>query len=244
MRPYLRAANVDWNGLKLDDVKEMNFTDDEVAVYGLKKGDIVLSEASGSASEVGKPAIWDDEIAECCFQNTLIRVRSYGVDPNFLLHFLRSEAKRGAFVEHSRGVGIHHIGVARLAAWEVPLPPLGEQRRIVAATENQIAVVERAEAAIQSALGRAAALRRSLFSAAFGGQLVSQDPDDEPVEELLARSQVAIEAAAKEKSGRRRNARRVSAGGNAVGGGGNIDVQSIEASSAVTQPTLDLEIPS
>ncbi|MEV8595094.1 restriction endonuclease subunit S [Streptomyces sp. NPDC052012] len=245
MRPYLRAANVDWNGLKLDDVKEMNFTDDEVAVYGLKEGDIVLSEASGSASEVGKPAIWNGEIADCCFQNTLIRVRSYGVDPYFLLHFLRGEAKRGAFVEHSRGVGIHHIGVARLAAWEVPVPPLEEQRRIVAATESQIAVVERAEAAIQSALDRASALRRSLFSVAFNGQLVSQDPDDEPVEELLARIKVASEAAAKAKNTRRRSARPVSARGKAAHSGEeNSDRQSIEASLAATQPTLDLEIPS
>ncbi|MEU0738517.1 restriction endonuclease subunit S [Streptomyces sp. NPDC006134] len=245
MRPYLRAANVDWNGLKLDDVKEMNFTDEEVAVYGLKKGDIVLSEASGSASEVGKPAIWNNEIADCCFQNTLIRVRSYGIDPYFLLYFLRGEAKRGAFVEHSRGVGIHHIGVARLAAWEVPVPPLGEQRRIVSATENQIAVVERAEAAIHSALSRAAALRRSLFSVAFSGQLVSQDPDDEPVEELLKRSKVAIEAAAKEKSTRRRSARSSSAQSKATYGGEENSVrQQIEASPTATQPTLDLEMPS
>ncbi|OXS33047.1 restriction endonuclease subunit S [Streptomyces sp. XY006] len=157
MRPYLRAANVDWNGLKLDDVKEMNFTDDEVAVYGLKKGDIVLSEASGSASEVGKPAIWNDQIPNCCLQNTLIRVRSYGVDPQYLLHFLRSEAMRGAFVEHSRGVGIHHIGAARLAAWQVPVPPLKEQRRIVAALEEQLSRLD-------AAAGSAAQVRSKLLA--------------------------------------------------------------------------------
>ncbi|MFI9646130.1 restriction endonuclease subunit S [Streptomyces sp. NPDC052040] len=159
MRPYLRAANVDWDGLKLDDVKEMNFTDDEVAVYGLKKGDIVLSEASGSASEVGKPAIWNDEIPNCCLQNTLIRVRSYGVDPQYLLHFLRSEAMRGAFVEHSRGVGIHHIGAARLAAWQVSVPPLEEQRRIVAALEEQLSRLDAAKGFVGGALRKAAQYR-------------------------------------------------------------------------------------
>ncbi|CAL9306393.1 restriction endonuclease subunit S [Streptomyces sp. SudanB135_2055] len=157
MRPYLRAANVDWNGLKLDDVKEMNFTDDELAVYRLKKGDIVLSEASGSPSEVGKPAIWNDEIADCCLQNTLIRVRSHGVDPNYLFHFLRSEAIRGAFVEHSRGVGIHHIGSARLAAWQVPVPPLEEQQRIVAALEEQLSRLD-------AAVGNAVEVRKKLLA--------------------------------------------------------------------------------
>ncbi|MFK4109787.1 restriction endonuclease subunit S [Streptomyces sp. NPDC002176] len=245
MRPYLRAANVDWNGLKLDDVKEMNFTDDEVATYGLKKGDIVLSEASGSASEVGKPAMWNGEIADCCFQNTLIRVRSYGVDPQFLLYFLRAEAKRGAFVEHSRGVGIHHIGVARLTAWEVPLPPFKEQLRIVSATESQMAAVERAEEAIYSALDRAVAIRRSLFAAAFAGRLVSQVPEDEPVEELLAQIKVESEAAAAAKNARRRSGRRVSSRARTTrdGEAGN-DQQPTDADLATTQPTLDLEIPS
>lgn len=57
MRPYIRAANVDWDGLKLDDVKEMNFTDQEAETYRLQPGDIVVGEASGSAGEVGKPAL-------------------------------------------------------------------------------------------------------------------------------------------------------------------------------------------
>lgn len=59
MRPYVRAANVGWSGLKLDDVKEMNFTDAEMDTYRLMAGDLLLGEASGSATEVGKPAIWN-----------------------------------------------------------------------------------------------------------------------------------------------------------------------------------------
>ncbi|WP_258347907.1 restriction endonuclease subunit S [Saccharopolyspora gregorii] len=138
MRPYIRAANVGWDGLKLDDVKQMNFTDEEVETYRMRPGDIVLSEASGSAGEVGKPAIWNGEIKDCCFQNTLIRVRPFAADSMFLFWLLRAEALRGAFVEHSRGVGIHHIGASRLANWPIPLPPLAEQRRIVAALEGHL----------------------------------------------------------------------------------------------------------
>ena len=76
MRPYMRAANVTWQGISLHDVKEMDFTPDDFATYALQRGDRLLSEASGSASEVGKPAIWNDEVQDCCFQNTLIRVRA------------------------------------------------------------------------------------------------------------------------------------------------------------------------
>jgi type I restriction enzyme S subunit len=81
MKPYLRAANVTWDGLALDDVKEMHFSPKEVATFRLAPGDILLSEASGSASEVGKPALWRGEIEDCCFQNTLLRVRTGHVQP-------------------------------------------------------------------------------------------------------------------------------------------------------------------
>ncbi len=71
MRPYMRAANVTWNGISLHDVKEMDFTPKEFETYELRRGDILLAEASGSASEVGKPAIWKEDVPDCCFQNTL-----------------------------------------------------------------------------------------------------------------------------------------------------------------------------
>ncbi|MFJ1923840.1 restriction endonuclease subunit S [Streptomyces sp. NPDC088131] len=161
MRPYLRAANVGWDGLKIGDVKEMNFTDDEVAIYRLAKGDIVLGEASGSASEVGKPAIWNDEIEDCCFQNTLIRVRSHLVNPKYLLHYLRYEALSGAFVEGSRGVGIHHLGAAKLSSWPMRIPPLAEQHRIVEALEGHLSRLDAAVATVRNSRKRLAILRKT-----------------------------------------------------------------------------------
>ncbi|GAA2782488.1 restriction endonuclease subunit S [Saccharopolyspora taberi] len=214
MRPYLRAANVGWDGLKLDDVKEMNFTDDEAETYQLRSGDIVLSEASGSASEVGKPAMWNGEIDGCCFQNTLIRVRpSKEVDPRFLLLFLKGEALRGAFVEHSRGVGIHHLGAARLTEWHTPLPSLAEQRRIVASLEGYLSRVDagigilRKIGNLSGAEGRAEQLRRSLLRESFAGRLVEQDPTDEPASLLLERIRAERESASKVKRARKSRAK-------------------------------------
>jgi type I restriction enzyme S subunit len=169
MRPYLRAANVDWNGLKLDDVKEMNFTDDEAEVYRLRAGDIVLSEASGSPGEVGKPALWNDEINDCCFQNTLIRVRGRCVEPRYLLYYLRHVALSGALVEHSRGVGIHHIGAARMAAWAVPVPPLAEQRRIVATLEGHLFRLETGRSQLELVVRRIEILRGRVIDDACTG---------------------------------------------------------------------------
>jgi type I restriction enzyme, S subunit len=62
MRPYIRAANITWGGWDFSDVKEMNFELDDFTRYKLRVGDVLVNEGSGSADEVGKPAIWKGEI--------------------------------------------------------------------------------------------------------------------------------------------------------------------------------------
>jgi len=71
---YIRAANITDFGFDLSDLLDMEFTPKERERYRLRKGDIVLSEASGSPDQVGKPACWNDELPLCCFQNTVIRL--------------------------------------------------------------------------------------------------------------------------------------------------------------------------
>ncbi len=171
MRPYLRAANVTWTGLDLLDVKEMNFTEEESAIYELRAGDVLVAEASGSASEVGKPAIWRNEITGCCFQNTLIRVRTLHASPEFLRYRLLLEARSGRIGTASPGVGIHHIGAARLSAWPIPLPPLNEQRRIVAAIEEHLSRLDSADVLLDRGDQRLGRLQAAIFLDATRGHM-------------------------------------------------------------------------
>jgi type I restriction enzyme S subunit len=127
---YVRAANITWNGLKLDDVLDMEFTPAERETFALHDGDVLLSEASGSADEVGKPAIWRGEIDLCCFQNTVIRFRPEATESRFAYYLFHHFAESGVFVKASLGVGIHHLGAQRFSALPMPLPPLREQGRI------------------------------------------------------------------------------------------------------------------
>ncbi len=148
----------------------MNFTEEESQIFELRPGDIVLAEASGSRSQVGKPALWRGEISGCCFQNTLLRVRTHGPLPEYLLYLLRAEALSGRLGDAARGVGIHHLGAARMSSWVVPLPPLGEQRRIVAAIEEQFSRLDVAGVASRSATRRhrSAPVQRLLSAATAG----------------------------------------------------------------------------
>lgn len=167
-RSYVRAANVGWDGLKLDDVKTMNFTDAEMDIYRLRPGDLLLNEASGSPHEVGKPAMWMGEIEECAFQNTLLRVRPTAeVESRYLFHYLRQQALTSAFARGSRGVGIHHLGREALSKWPIPLPPLDKQRRIAA-------ILDQAEDVRKQRRRVADQLRElipAFFVEAFGDQL-------------------------------------------------------------------------
>ena len=204
MRPYMRAANVTWNGLNLSDVKEMDFTPAEYGTYQLLPGDILLAEASGSQDEVGKPAVWNGEVDNCCFQNTLIRVRAERELAPFLYCHLLSDARSGALGRAARGVGIHHLGAQRAETWAVGLPPLAEQHRIVAEVERRLSVIQQAEAAVEASLHRAERLRQSILKRAFSGQLAPQDPDDEPASVLLERIRAQREAEQKAASATRK----------------------------------------
>lgn len=164
MRPYVRAANVGWDGWLLDDVKSMNFTDAEMAIYRLEPDDLLLGEASGSAREVGKPAIWDGQIEDCAFQNTLIRVRPRGAHARYLLHYFKFAAGSGKFAERSRGVGIFHLGRQALAEWPIPLPSMEEQRRIAAVLDAADALRTKR----RHALAKLEALTQSIFIDMFG----------------------------------------------------------------------------
>jgi type I restriction enzyme S subunit len=110
-----------------------------------------------------------------------------------------------------KGVGRPRLGLGGIRALQLPLPPLAEQRRIVATIEEKLSRIDAVEAAVENLIGpfnrgqgRIGALRRAILAHAYRGDLVPQDPDDEPASVLLER--IAAERAAAEtaNSGQRR----------------------------------------
>lgn len=193
MRPYLRAANVKWAGLDLSDVNEMAFTATESLTYELRPGDLLLSEASGSPSEVGKPGQYKGEIEGCCFQNTLLRVRlPEGLLPGFYEHYFREQALNGRFAAGSRGVGIRHLGAAALSDWTIPVPSLAEQERIVTAIEEAFSKLDAGEAGLHRVRQLLKRMRDAILAAAVTGRLVPPSGDsafdDRMLESLRAGS--------------------------------------------------------
>jgi len=127
VRPYLRVANVFDGFIDTSDVLEMPFTDREYAEYRLLPGDILLNEGQ-SIELVGRAARHDGDPADCCFQNTLVRLRATTVNPDYAYALIRTMYAAGRFSEiASRTTSVAHLGVSRFAALLAPVPPVAEQ---------------------------------------------------------------------------------------------------------------------
>lgn len=176
---YIRAANITPNGLNLTDLLEMDFTPSERSIFALHVGDVLLTEASGSAAQVGRAAIWRGEVKGCCYQNTVIRFRPHLTLPEYALVVFRHYSASGVFARAARGVGIQHLGSSRFAELPLPLPPINEQRRITELTDHRLAEIAEAGARLRSALAYADEQVHEILAAAVAGELVAQEPSSD-----------------------------------------------------------------
>ena len=168
---YIRAANITEQGLDLSDVLEMEFTPTEQSKYTLQENDIVISEASGSPTQVGKPALWKCELQTCCFQNTVIRHRVKEANPEYVFWYYKYLYISGYFSRIVGGVGINHLGAKNFSNIEIPIPSVLDQTKIVQRIERVLSVYGNIEQTIDTSLQQAEALRQSILKQAFEGRL-------------------------------------------------------------------------
>ena len=175
------------------------YVDDEmVAARKLKirpAGTIVFPKRGGAIATnkkrvLGVPAAFD--------LNTMGIIPSESLSSGYLLAWLET-VDLNSLSDGSNVPQINHGDVEPLL---IPLPPLDEQRRIVTEVERQLSLVESLASAIDTALARSGALRRTILERAFTGRLVPQDPSDEPASVLLERIK-AERAKAEAATGRR-----------------------------------------
>mgnify|MGYP003583550056 CR=1 FL=1 len=207
MHPYLRVQNVFEDRLDLSDVMTMDFPGEDFQRYRLHPGDILLNEGQ-SPEYLGRPAMYRGELPGACFTNTLIRFQAYPhVDAEFALIVFRHYMHSGRYLRAgTTTTNIAHLGAGRFGDIEFPLPGLEEQTEIVRRVETLFAFADRLEARLAQAQTAATRLTPALLAKAFRGELVPQDPNDEPAAELLRRLQAERASAPKASTGPGRKA--------------------------------------
>jgi type I restriction enzyme S subunit len=158
LKPYLRNTNVQWMRFQLDDIKEIRLESDELEEYRLLPGDLLICEGG----EPGRCAIWRDADREMYFQKAIHRVRPRkGILSEYLASCLQVDAQTGVLANYFTGATIKHFTGRSLSEYSIPLPPLAEQKRIVAKVDELMALCDRLEAQQQEREARHAALARA-----------------------------------------------------------------------------------
>jgi type I restriction enzyme S subunit len=159
--PYLGVSNVYRSRLDLANVKKFELAAGELERFRLEPQDILVVEGNGSASEIGRCAVWNGEIENCVHQNHIIRCRPNAVELTaYAALYLNSpdgmaEMRRLAITS----AGLFSLSVGKIRKISFPLPPLAEQYRIVAKVDALMALCDRLEASLTAT----AATRRRLL---------------------------------------------------------------------------------
>lgn len=203
--PYLRVANVYANELRLDEIAEIGVTPGEAEKLRLKNGDLLIVEGNGSLDQIGRVALWTDEVAGCGHQNHIIRARPLpNIVPKFVLYWLLSPLGRNAIqAVASSSSGLHTLSISKVSGLPIPFCSPDEMQAVVERIEVQLSALDKGGAEYYRASALIDRLDQSILDKAFSGRLVPQDPADEPAAQLLERIRAARAAARNPKRGRR-----------------------------------------
>ncbi|QYG93442.1 hypothetical protein HC251_14100 [Iamia sp. SCSIO 61187] len=188
--PVLRLTALRNRRIDLAERKGGAWTGEEARPFLVQEGDFLVSRGNGSLSLVGRGglvAVTPDPVA---YPDTLIRVRVQpsDYDVRFLSLVWDSTPVRRQIEGQARTTaGIYKVNQEMLRLIELPLLSLNEQSAMVERLDAAMSECERVRAEVHRSRVRSTTLRRSVLGAAFSGQLVPQDPDDEPASALLER---------------------------------------------------------
>ncbi|WP_295847308.1 restriction endonuclease subunit S [uncultured Xanthomonas sp.] len=199
--PYIRVA--DFPGNKLNPATIKNTSEEIDFAYRrarLKAGDLLLSIRGSVGRLIKIPA----ELEGANITQDTARLSISGrVSVDFVHLALRAEDTQRRMRAATRGVAVRGINIGDVRALQIPVPGMDEQAEIVRRVEQLFAYADQLEAKVTAAQQRIDALTQSLLAKAFRGELVPQDPSDEPASALLERIRAQRAAAPKPKRGRK-----------------------------------------
>ena len=182
--PFLRSLNVKANRLQLEKVTYIDDAfDAELAKSRLLPGDLVVVRTG----EPGVAAVIPDTLPRSNCSDLVICRLVKSVNPHFAAYYMNSEFAKGVVRGFQVGVAQQHFNVGAMSEMPVPLPPRIEQNEIVRQIEAAFGWLDTVAVEAVSAAALLPKLNQAILAKAFRGELVPQDPADEPASVLLDR---------------------------------------------------------
>ncbi|NCD41994.1 MAG: restriction endonuclease subunit S [Bacteroidia bacterium] len=178
----LRSNNVDLiiNKLDFTELKYINPAIEVPESKKVKKGSLLICTANGSKSHLGKVALIDDDY-NYAFGGFMGQVTpKEKLDSKFLFYLMISDNYKKFINELSDGANINNLKFSDLGQFEIPLPPLPEQQRIVSILDEAFAAIAKAKANAEQNLKNA----KELFASYLQGVFENGNWETKTIQEL------------------------------------------------------------
>ncbi|MBK9577034.1 MAG: restriction endonuclease subunit S [Fibrobacteres bacterium] len=153
-----------------------------------KQGDLLITKDG----TIGRAAVLKSEVPFCINQSVAVCwLRSTQMEKAYLELVANAHFTQKFVIEKAKGMAIQHLSITDFAQCPVPVPPLAEQTEIVRRVQHLFAMADAMEVEFAAAQRSVEQLDQSLLATAFRGELVPQDPSDEPASVLLERIRAA-----------------------------------------------------
>lgn len=171
---YLRVANVFFNYIDTTEIKSIGVKLEEIEKTLLKRNDLLFVEGNGSKDQIGRVAIWNNEIENCLHQNHIIKARPMEqVLSKFALYYLMSTYGRKQITQIASSTsGLYTLSTNKIKNLSVPICDIKQQEKVICDIEERLSVCDKIEQTVNESLQKAESLRQSILKQAFEGKLV------------------------------------------------------------------------
>ena len=204
--PFIKVYNLTFSG-KLDFSVDPTYVSAVIHKGFLSRskvlpGDVLMNIVG---PPLGKVSIVPNLFSEWNINQAVVRFRCHDqLNNKFLTHFLLADLNIEKIKKRAKATaGQFNLTLEICRDIEIPLPTLEEQSQVVQEIESRLSVCDKMEESITQSLAKVETLRQSILKKAFEGKLVTQNPNDEPAEELLERIRAEREAQKPKKLGKR-----------------------------------------
>lgn len=186
----LRLTSVKNGRIDLAEFKHGSWSDEEAQPFSVAEGDLLIVRGNGSLSLVGRAGLVPKVTEPMAYPDTMIRLRTIDsvVCRRWVASLWESSLVRSHLEERARtSAGIYKISQPDIVTVVIPIPPVAEQEAILAVLDQSSDELKTLRETLLVAEKQSVAQRKNILKAAFAGQLVPQDPNDEPASALLER---------------------------------------------------------